>query len=120
MTIRLSRTAQCYDCTRAAPGQQYRVETTPILVYKMRTQITAYLHADTKPWLQKYARECGLGESEVVRLLLEREKQVRWLRWALSALDPAQGSTPPPPPRDDKLPPRWNKPPKKRPGRKRA
>jgi hypothetical protein len=120
MTIRLSRTAQCYDCTRAARGQQYRVETTPILVYKMRTQITAYLHADTKPWLQKYARECGMGESEVVRLLLEREKQVRWLRWALSTLDPAQGSTPPLPPRDDKLPPRWNKPPKKRPGRKRA
>ena len=84
----------------------------------MRTQITAYLHADTKPWLQNYADKCGLNESEVVRLLLEREQQVCWLRWALSVRDPAKGSTSPLPPRNDKLPPRWNDPPKKRPGRK--
>ena len=84
----------------------------------MRTQITAYLHADTKPWLQKYADDCRLNESEVVRLLLEREQQVCWLKWALSARDPAQGSASPLPRRKDKLPPRWNNPPKKRPGRK--
>ena len=84
----------------------------------MRTQITAYLHADTKSWLRKYAGECGLNESEVVRLLVEREQQVRWLRWALSARDPAQGPATPLPPREDKLPPRWNNSPRKRPGRK--
>jgi hypothetical protein len=84
----------------------------------MRTQITAYLHADTKPWLQKYADDCGLNESEVVRLLLEREQQICWLRWALSARDPAQDSTSALPPRKDKLPPRWDEPPKKRPVRK--
>jgi hypothetical protein len=84
----------------------------------MRTQITAYLHADTKPWLQKYADECGLNESEVVRLLVEREQQIRWLTWALSARDPAQGSTPSLPRRKDKLPARSNDPPTKRPGRK--
>lgn len=85
---------------------------------KPRTQVTAYLHADTKPWLQKYAGECGLDESEVVRLLVEREQQVNWLKWALAARDPAQGSTRPLPRRKDKLPPRWNEPPKRRQGRK--
>jgi hypothetical protein len=84
----------------------------------MRTQITAYLHADTKPWLRKYADECGLKESEVVRLLLEREKQVRWLRWALIVDDPARGSALSLPRRKDRLPPRWNDPPGKRRGRK--
>jgi hypothetical protein len=84
----------------------------------MRPQITAYLHADTKPWLKKYAKECGLNESEVVRLLLEREQQVGWLKWALLACDPAQRPTSSMPRRKDKLPPRWNDPPKKRPGRK--
>ena len=84
----------------------------------MRTQITAYLHGDTKIWLRKYAEECGLGESEVVRLLIEREQRVRWLRWALSARDPAQGAASPLPSPGDKLPPRWNDPPNKRRGRK--
>jgi hypothetical protein len=84
----------------------------------MRTQITAYLHADTKPWLRKYANECGLNESEVVRLLVEREQQVRWLKWALSIRDPAQGPAAQLPPLENRLPPRWDDPPRKRPGRK--
>jgi antitoxin component of RelBE/YafQ-DinJ toxin-antitoxin module len=57
----------------------------------MRPQITAYLHADTKAWLTKYAAQLGLQKSEVVRFLLEREAKVRWLKWARSVPDPAQG-----------------------------
>jgi hypothetical protein len=84
----------------------------------MRTQITAYLHGDTKTWLQTYAGERGLAESEVVRLLIEREQQVHWLKWAMSVVDPAQGSALPLRRRQNHLPPRWAHPPKKRPGPK--
>jgi hypothetical protein len=84
----------------------------------MRPQITAYLYRDTKAWLRGYAREFGFNQSEVVRILLEREQQVGWLRWALSMLDPAQGTAASLPTRKDKLPPRWDKPPRRRPGRK--
>jgi hypothetical protein len=85
----------------------------------MRTQVTVYLHADTKRWLQTYADRWHLKESEVVRLLVEREQQIGWLAWALGARDPAEGSTPSLTRQSDKLPPRWNQPPNVRPGRKR-
>lgn len=84
----------------------------------MRTQITAYLHADTKAWLRQYARGRRLKESEVIRLLLEREQQVGWLNWALSAPDAAQGAAPLLARRTDRLPPRWNNPPQKTQARK--
>jgi len=84
----------------------------------MRTQITAYLYADTKSWLRKYAKECGLKQSEIVRVLVEREVEVRWLKWALSVRDPAQGPTGPLPRLKNRLPSRWDDPPGKRPGRK--
>ena len=61
----------------------------------MRTQITAYLNPKTKLWLRKYAADCRLGESEVVRLLVQREERIGWLKWAQSAPDPAQGPAPP-------------------------
>jgi hypothetical protein len=78
----------------------------------MRPQITAYLHADTKAWLAKYAAQLGLPKSEVVRLLVEREEQIRWLTWALSAPDPAKGRAAALKKRKDRLPPRWDSPPK--------
>jgi hypothetical protein len=97
-----------------------RVEKT-LARLSMRPQITAYLYSNTKKWLIAYAAECGLHRSEVVRLLLERERQVGWLRWALKIEDPAQGASKTMPRRRDPLPPRWNKPPKikiRRPSRK--
>ena len=57
---------------------------------KMRTQITAYLSEETKVWLQRYARGLGLKESEVVRLLIERERRIQWLSWSLDQPDPDQ------------------------------
>jgi hypothetical protein len=53
----------------------------------MRTQITVYLHGDSKEWLRGYAARCGLGESEVVRLLVQREAEIKWLLRALTAPD---------------------------------
>jgi len=55
----------------------------------MRPQITTYFHPDTKVWLTEYAREMGLKESEVVRLLVERERNIGWLKTAISAPDTA-------------------------------
>jgi hypothetical protein len=78
----------------------------------MRPQITAYLHLDTKEWLARYATKLRLPRSEIVRLLVEREQQVRWLRWALPTPDPAMGESAGMPRREDRLPPRWNNPPK--------
>jgi hypothetical protein len=78
----------------------------------MRPQITAYLHADTKVWLAKYAARLRLPKSEIVRLLIEREEQVRWLVWALSAPDPAQARPKEMRVQKDQLPPRSNSPPK--------
>ena len=118
MTILASRTAQLMIARGLLSVNNAESNRLWISTDKMRTQITAYLHADTKPWLRKYADECGLKESEVVRLLVEREQQVHWLRWALSARDPAQGPASPLSPREDRFPPRWSDPPKKRPGRK--
>ena len=77
----------------------------------MRPQITAYLHLETKQWLEQYAAKLKLPKSEVVRLLVEREQQVGWLKWALETPDPAMGPSSPMPKRSDKLPVGWNKPP---------
>jgi hypothetical protein len=88
------------------------------LQFPMRSQTTVYLHSDTKEWLTAYAREFRLAESEVIRLLLEREQQIGWLRWALGVSDPAQPDHTQMRPRADGLPPRWNEPPKRAPGRK--
>ena len=56
----------------------------------MRTQITVYLDEQTKKWLAKYARQTHLKESEVVRFLIQREREVGWLQWAIQQRDPAQ------------------------------
>lgn len=85
----------------------------------VRPQVTTYLHADTKVWLKEYARQNHFKESELVRILIEREQQIQWFSWALRANDPARKRAAPMPARQDCLPPRWNDPPKKRPGRKR-
>ena len=56
----------------------------------MRTQITVYLDDETKIWLTEYASLLHQRATEVVRLLVEREKEVEWLKWALQQPDPAQ------------------------------
>lgn len=78
----------------------------------MRPQITAYLHLDTKDWLDKYASALRLPKSEIVRLLIERERQVRWLKWALPIPDPAMGAAAGMPRQRDRLPARWKSSPK--------
>lgn len=77
----------------------------------MRPQITAYLHLDTKEWLTKYASKLRLPRSEVVRLLVERERQIGWLSWALATPDPAMGAHASLPRERGRLPRRWNDPP---------
>ena len=57
----------------------------------MRPQITAYINEGTRDWVRKYAEELGLKESEVVRLLIERERKIRWLSWSLQQPDPDEG-----------------------------
>jgi len=77
----------------------------------MRPQITAYLHSHEKQWLTEYSARLGFSGSEIVRLLLAREKEVKWLQWALKTPDPARsGPTPLRRPKGG-LPTRWDKPP---------
>lgn len=57
----------------------------------MRPQITTYLHHETERWLGRYSKELGLKRSEVVKLLVERERQVHWLRWTRGVPDPSMG-----------------------------
>jgi hypothetical protein len=78
----------------------------------MRTQMTVYLHTDSKRWLKGYSRRCRLKESEIVRILLEREQQIKWLQWALQTPDPAIAPPENLPSSAERLPPRWNVPPK--------
>ena len=49
----------------------------------MKKQITAYLHRDTDRWLRKYAHAHGVTRSEIVRILLLRERRLHWLAPAL-------------------------------------
>lgn len=78
----------------------------------MRPQITTYLHADTRRWLERYSKRVGLTQSETLRLLVEREQMVRWLEWAMLVPDPAQAQARALLAPEDKISPRWNKPPK--------
>jgi len=70
----------------------------------MRPQVTVYLSAETKRWLVAYAARLGLPRTDMVRCLLERERQVRWLEWALQIPDPGQSVGKPLPRRSDRLP----------------
>ena len=47
-----------------------------------RPQVTAYLSQATRKWLDGYAKKFGLEKSEAVRILIEREKRIRWLEVA--------------------------------------
>lgn len=77
----------------------------------MRPQVAAYLHRDTKKWLAAYAKQFDMTQSEVVRALIEREQEVGWLKWALSAPDPTQGRHSPMRRPRNRLPLRFHKPP---------
>jgi hypothetical protein len=54
-----------------------------------RPQVTAYLSLSTRKWLDGYAKKFGLEKSEAVRILIERERRIRWLEtaFALPATD---------------------------------
>ena len=54
----------------------------PKLREPSRPQVTAYLSQTTRKWLDGYAKKFGLEKSETVRILIEREKRVRWLEAA--------------------------------------
>ncbi len=60
-----------------------------------RRQTTVHLDAETKEWLSEYAASLKLKESEVLRCLLTRERQVQWLKWAMDQPDPSQRKTGP-------------------------
>jgi len=57
----------------------------------MRPQITTYLHKETTKWLTRYSKELRLKKSEIVKLLVERERQIHWLRWMRGVPDPYMG-----------------------------
>jgi hypothetical protein len=42
------------------------------------------LSRTTRKWLDGYAKRFGLEKSEAVRILIEREKRVRWLEAAFN------------------------------------
>lgn len=42
-----------------------------------RPQVTAHIDAETRKWLDRYARSLKLKPSELVRLLIRREQNVR-------------------------------------------
>ena len=65
------------------------------LVEMKRRQATAHLDVETKEWLSKYAASLKLKESEILRCLLMRERQVQWLKWAMDQPDPSQHKTGP-------------------------
>lgn len=71
----------------------------------MRRQVTVYLKSAQMDWLADYASELGLDRSEVVRLLVEREREVGWLRWSRSVPDPDMGKPKPLRPSKRKLQP---------------
>lgn len=60
-----------------------------------RRQVTVYLKTAQADWLADDASELGLDRSEVVRLLIEREREVGWLRWARCVPDPDMGKPKP-------------------------
>jgi hypothetical protein len=56
----------------------------PKLREPSRPQVTAYLSHTTRKWLDGYAKKFGLEKSETVRILIEREKRIRWLEAAFN------------------------------------
>jgi hypothetical protein len=74
---------------------KFGVESTPQRIMGKRPQVTVYLDPETKDWLTKYGSSLHTKESEVLRLLVERERRIEWLRWALHQKDPSQPSDSP-------------------------
>lgn len=63
---------------------------------RKRKQITGHLDSETKEWFSEYASSMHMADSEAIRLLIERERRVGWLRWALNQKDPEQNGESPP------------------------
>jgi hypothetical protein len=74
---------------------KFGVDSTPQWIMGKRPQVTVYLDPETKDWLTKYGSTLHTKESEVLRLLVERERRIEWLRWALHQKDPSQPSDSP-------------------------
>ncbi len=47
-------------------------------------QTTAHLGQEQKEWLAAYAASLRLGESELLRILIEKERRTRWLEAVLN------------------------------------
>ena len=66
----------------------------PKLREPSRPQVTAYLSRTTRKWLDGYAKKFGLEKSEAVRILIERERRIRWLETAFDHPLPDEPTTP--------------------------
>jgi hypothetical protein len=52
-----------------------------------RPQVTAHIDAPTRRWLDRYAKVLKLKPSELVRLLIRREQEIRWLEKCIGLSD---------------------------------
>ena len=50
-----------------------------------RPQITFYPGKGQKQWLKEYSKNLGIKESELVKILVERERNLKWLQAVLRA-----------------------------------
>jgi hypothetical protein len=53
----------------------------------LRPQVTVHIDRDTRDWLDRYARRFRLSSSELLRLLIRRERKVGWLKSAFHMPD---------------------------------
>lgn len=62
-----------------------------------RPQVTAHIDAPTRRWLDRYAKVLKLKPSELVRLLIRREQEIRWLEKCIGLPDEQISGQPPKP-----------------------
>lgn len=58
----------------------------------VRPQAVGYVDPRDREWLDRYAKKLSLNRSDAVRLLLERERRVKWLLWSLAVPDTDRGA----------------------------
>jgi len=51
------------------------------------SKVTTYIDTVTNEWLQRYADSLGIKRSELVKLLIERERRNHWLERAMDDPD---------------------------------
>jgi hypothetical protein len=67
--------------------KRIRKRTNNALKKDLRPQITAHIDRETRDWLDRYAKSFKLSASELLRLLIRRERKVGWLKSAFSLPD---------------------------------